>query len=207
MSLLLLIAAFLASQSAPARVPVTDDCGNDSSFVEYRDRLAKAVDNKDVAALRLLVAPNIGVDLGGSVGWAALVGAWNLDQASASALWAELEEILALGCGEEGGVRFIPWNFAGSGDFDEALPPYWAVEKGAALRIEPEDTAPVLIFLDHHILFEVDNNAPEGWLHARLTDGRRGYVRLHSVRNAIDFRAYFEKRNGHWLMTHFLAGD
>ena len=209
MSLLLLIAASLASQSGPARVPVTDDCVSDSSFLEYRNRLAMAVDRKDVAALKLLVAPDIGVDLGGSEGWAALVETWNLDRASASGLWAELDEILALGCGEIDGVRFIPWpwDFAGSVDFDEPFPPYWAVEKGALLRSEPDDIAPVVMLLDHHILFEADQVAPEGWLHARLTDGQRGYVRLQSVRNAIDYRAYFEKRNGHWLMTSFLAGD
>lgn len=207
MNLLLLTLAIQAIQGEPARAPISDACGSDASFVEYRDRLNKAVETKDAAALKPLVASDILVDFGGGSGWPSLVQDWGLDQANASALWAELAEVLALGCGDLNGVKFIPGNFASLGEFDEPYPPYFAVGKGAAFRSKPNDTAPLVMQLDNHILFELDDSAPEGWLHARLTDGRPGYVRLASVRSAIDYRASFELRDGQWVMTSFLAGD
>jgi hypothetical protein len=41
----------------------------------------------------------------------------------------------------------------------------------------------------------------------RLADGRTGFVRHDQVRSVLDYRAVFERREGHWLMTAFVAGD
>ncbi|MCL6697554.1 hypothetical protein LZ496_01980 [Sphingomonas sp. NSE70-1] len=207
MNVVFLFAALQAAQAEPARAPIVDDCDSDASFAEYRISLAKAVASKDKAALRQLVDPEISVDLGGGSGWPALVEAWGLDGTENSALWAELAEVLALGCGEYQGQKIMPGNFSSLGEFEGFPPPYFSISQGAALRSEPSDMAPVRMLLDNHILLEQDNWAPEGWLHARLTNGQTGYVRLHAVRNAIDYRATFERRNGKWLMTSFLAGD
>jgi hypothetical protein len=40
-----------------------------------------------------------------------------------------------------------------------------------------------------------------------LGNGRSGFVRREHVRSVIDYRATFEKVDGKWLMTTFLAGD
>ena len=206
--LLLLIAATQASPVEPIRVPVTDECGSDASFAEYRKHLVEAVSNKDVAALQPLVAPGVMVSFGtGEDGWSAFLQEWGLDQPHASGLWTELGQILGLGCGDYEGIKYMPMNFAEFGEEDASFPPYWAVQEGAAFRGQPSGTAPVVMLLDHHLLYEIDNVAPDGWLHARLSDGRAGYVERSAVRNAIDYRATFELRDGKWLMTSFLAGD
>lgn len=205
--LLILIAATQASQLQPVRVPVTDECGSTSSFVEYRKHLVQAVSNKDVAGLQALVAPGVMVSFGGQEGWPAFVHEWGLDQPHQSTLWTELAQILALGCSDYEGMKFMPVNFADFGEKDASIPPYWAVREGAAFHSQPRDTASVVMLLDHHLLYELDGVAPEAWLHARLSDGRTGYVERSAVRNAIDYRATFELRDGKWLMTSFLAGD
>lgn len=206
--LLLLIAAIHAPQSRPVRVPPTDHCASDPAFVDYRTRLASAVANRDAGALKPLVATNVLFSLGpdGS-GWSAFAKEWRLDKPEESALWFELGQVLKLGCEELKDLRIMPGNFSRLGEFHDDLPTYFAVETGAALRSRPDDSAPIVAILDSHLLFENVKAAPEGWLNARLSDGRSGFVRLSAVRSAIDFRAGFEKRGGHWMMTSFVAGD
>ena len=208
MNLLLLIVALQVSQPAPDRLPFTDTCGNDPSFVEYRTRLSMAIERKDVAALRPLVADDVRNSLGyvDSHGWSAFVRTWELDQPPDSELWSELAEVLSLGCEEVGDQRIAPGNFTKTGEYNEPLV-YVAVNEGAALRSRPDDAAPVVMALDSHVLIDAGEVGPEGWLKVRLTNGRPGYVRATDARSAIDYRAGFEKRDGRWIMTIFLAGD
>ena len=41
----------------------------------------------------------------------------------------------------------------------------------------------------------------------KLANGREGYVREEFLSLVIAFRAYFEKKNGAWVMTALVAGD
>ena len=47
----------------------------------------------------------------------------------------------------------------------------------------------------------------EAWTALVLPDGRRGYVASRLVRSPIDYRAFFARSDGRWLMTLFIAGD
>lgn len=206
-----LIAAVQVVQAEPLRLPPTDDCRSDPSFVEYRKRLSAAIAGKDAKALRPLVDPNILYSFGDDGGWTGFAGTWNLDRPADSQLWLELSQVLNLGCEVHGDQRGAPGNFNRLSEIGEGLPPFFAVDKDAALRRRPDDNAAVVMLLDNHVLIEIiddePDTVPEGWLHARLTNGQSGYVRLSAVRSAIDYRAAFEKRDGRWVMTSFVAGD
>ena len=207
MHYLFVIAALIIVDVEPVRVPPIDECGSDPAFVEYRTKLTEAVGRKDASALQALVATDVLVDLGGGTTWAAFTREWKLDQPEESALWVELGKVIQLGCEELNDLRIMPGNFSRLGEFEDALPTYFAIETGAALRSQPDDSAPIVAALDSHLLFENIEAAPDGWLNARLSDGRSGFVRLSAVRSAIDYRAGFEKRDGRWKMTSFVAGD
>ena len=45
------------------------------------------------------------------------------------------------------------------------------------------------------------------WLTIELGDGQKGFIAKEYIRSPIDYRAIFEKKNGKWLMTAFIAGD
>ena len=223
MILLLIVAALQLSQAEPLRAPPIDQCGDDPTFVEYREKLAGAIALKDADALRPLVDLNIKTSFGpdGDDGWSGFVRDWNLDRPADSELWLELAEVLNLGCAMDDGHPAAPGNFSQLPDIGvllgqvggaiEGLPPFFAVQKDAALRSRPDDNAALVRLLDYHVLIEIlddkPGSVPEGWLHARLTNGQSGYVRLTAVRNVIDLRASFEKRDGKWVMTSFLGGD
>lgn len=211
MGIWLLIAAMQAAHAEPEQAPPIDQCGDDRTFVEYRARLLRVIARKEVSGLRALVASNITYSFGDEGGWPGFANKWALDRPADSELWHELAEVLNLGCEKSDRQRIAPGNFNKLSDYGLGLPPFVAVQKAAAFRSSPDDTAPLVMALDHHVLVEIlDDEAdvvPEGWLHARLTDGRSGYVRLSAVRSALDYRAGFEKRDGRWVMTSFIAGD
>jgi hypothetical protein len=209
MSLMLLVAALQLSQVEPLRAPPIDQCGDDPAFVEYREKLTGAIALKDADALRPLVDLKIKYSFGpdGDDGWSGFVRIWNLDRPADSELWLELSQVLNLGCEWDDGQPTAPGNFSRLSEFDHPLPVYFAVQKRAALRTRPDDSAPLVMELEDHVLLENFDVAPEGWLNAQLTDGRTGFVRMSAVRSAIDYRAGFEKRDGKWVMTIFIAGD
>ena len=46
-----------------------------------------------------------------------------------------------------------------------------------------------------------------GWISVALIDGQKGYVASEYIRSPVDYRAIFNKENGRWIMTAFVAGD
>ena len=74
-------------------------------------------------------------------------------------------------------------------------------------RAEVDSDAPVVAPLRWHVVALEDGYGEAPWLRARLPDGRRGYVRRDLFRSFGDFRAIFERRDGRWRMTAFVAGD
>lgn len=45
------------------------------------------------------------------------------------------------------------------------------------------------------------------WVKVKTLGGKQGFVRGKFVRSPIDYRAIFQKTNGKWKMTAFVAGD
>jgi hypothetical protein len=45
------------------------------------------------------------------------------------------------------------------------------------------------------------------WVNVKLADGQTGFVAAEFIRGPVDYRAIFEKQNGRWVMTAFVAGD
>ena len=205
----LLTAALLAMTCAPAVAgkPV-DRCAGNASFAAFRDSLARIVDERDAARLLSIAAYDIEVDLGGGAGRAAFVEAWALGTPEESRIWSEMETILRLGCTMEGRSASIPSLFdEATEDERDPYTSLLAIEPGGAVHAGPDDASPVVARLDWDVLRLLDWNGAGEWIPVALADGRRGHVRREHVRSPIDYRAAFERRDGTWRMTMFLAGD
>jgi hypothetical protein len=198
--------AAAALLSAPARIPPQDECRKDASFVAYRSSLKAAVKARDARLLLSLVAQDIAFSFGDGAGKAEFAREWRLDQPAQSALWAELEEVLSLGCALQDGSAEAPWLYA---RFPQVLDPFdhaVVVRPGAAAHAAPNRGSKVLARLNWDIL-PVLSDLGDAWAQVRLTDGRKAYVRRQDLRSPIDYRAGFERRGGRWLMVMFIAGD
>jgi hypothetical protein len=207
-----LIAALLLLTASPApplaaRLPPVDRCAADPSFGRFRADLLSALQRRDRAHLLGIVAEDIMVDFGGGHGRAAFIEHWGLARPKESPLWAELGQILRLGCTIQGGTASSPSLMDQLPADRDAFMTLLAVRPGAALRKAPSNSSPVIRRLDWDLLTLAPKGAVEGWFPIVLEDGGTGYVLWEHVRSPVDYRAVFSKQNGRWQMTVLVAGD
>jgi hypothetical protein len=193
-------------------VPV-DEAASDPAFSAFRQRLHQIIDRRDASALREVLAPRIHYSFGG--GDPSPEGFFEHWSRVSTDLWTELDEVLSLGgkFDERGGVRrFVaPYVYAA---WPEAIDPFThvaAICDETIVRAAPGDDAEATSRLDHHIVELVSddrfNDPDSSWRKIRMPDGGEGYVASECVRSEIDYRAGFERIEGEWRMTFFVAGD
>jgi hypothetical protein len=202
---MLVLGIALALANPPARLPPIDQCKADADFVQFRNDLRRIVTRRDERRLLAIVADDIHASLGGHVGKKDFIELWGIGKTRDKKLWAELDEARRLGCTMRNGLATIPSmeNQIGDRDVFEAriaLP-------GATLRSAPSAEGRALARLDWHVLTLRGPWNGGRWLHVRLDDGRTGYIYEPMARSPIDYRAWFRKRDGKWVMEGFLAGD
>lgn len=206
----LFLALFTAapSNSAVDRRPPIDECASDPSFVSFRDALRNAVERKDRDFILATISDEIDFSFGGDSGRAEFVRSWRLEQGESSPLWAELDQVLRLGCARgDGDLFWAPSLVEQLDDQEDPFTAVIAVRPGAVLRAAPDAGSEAVAALEWDVLTLHSDDGADAWLPVRLTDGRHGYVRREDVRSAIDSRAAFQKIDGRWRMVVFIAGD
>ena len=205
----LILLALFVTASADAqvgRLPPRDGCAQDASFKLFRSELVAAIAKKDAERLLSLTANDIEFSFGDGAGKADFIANWKLARPEESAIWAHLAEALQLGCGAVGDYLGAPSMFI---DFPETLDAFdhvVAAGTGITAHAEPRAGSQVLAWLDWHILPTIEEEGGD-WVKVRLADDRPAYVKRDEVRSPLDYRAIFQKRDGRWLMTAFVAGD
>lgn len=206
-----LLLSLLIAQPAAApglrRLPPVDHCASDPSFVEFREDLRRAIARKDLDHLLAVLADDALVDLGGGTGRAAFMEAWQLDRPDTSTVWQELGEVLRLGCfrdPEQG--NWSPSMFI-SGDIDDPFGTALVIRPGATLHHAPDAASPVVATLEWDLVSIVEWNGEDPWQRVQLADGVEGYARTSDLRSPADYRAGFQRVDGRWRITAFVAGD
>jgi len=189
-----------------------DEAAKNPSFFVFRARLFKAIQQKDTAFLVGILSPKIISSFGGTGGIAEFKEMWKLNTPG-SKVWSELSDCLALGGKFDNDGSFTaPYVFG----FPENIDPYEnaaVINDNVNVRSQPRTDSPVLKTLSFDIVKvikwdRVQTKADRrAWLTIQLDDGKQGFISDEFVRSAIDYRATFEKTNGKWLMTSFVAGD
>jgi len=196
------------------RLKPWDEAARDPSFLKFRDDLKAILARKDAVALMKVVSPSIKNSFGGNDGAAEFRETWKPEEAN-SALWPALSLVVDLGGNFDSKTVFsAPYVFSAFPNDVSAFDTVVVTAEGAVMRAAPKADAAVVRTLDHDILSLVDGPAkpqhqagPDDWVEAIDIAGKHGFVLNRDVRSSIDYRAYFEKRKGRWLMTTFLAGD
>ncbi|HVQ09659.1 MAG TPA: hypothetical protein VMS43_14605 [Allosphingosinicella sp.] len=198
--------ALLAMPAAvPARtLPPRDECAADPGFARFRADLLDIVARHDATRLLAIVADDIRFDFGGGQGRRAFAGEWGLADPDRSGLWVELAGVLVSGCARDGEMMTAPYIFR---RFPDELDAYSSGVAGPGARLyQARSNEGESVLIPWEILEEVEMNAG-GWARVRLSGGRTGYIETANLLSAIDYRAIFEKRDGQWRMTTFIAGD
>lgn len=224
---LLFVAVLAASGSAQEKyLKPVDEAAKDPSFVEFRTNLIAAAERKDTKYVIAAMDPKIELSFGGHQGIADFKEMWKPD-AKNSLFWNEFLTILKNGgsFGEDTGDNvsrfFAPYTYSEYPDDPEVdlFRDGIVIGTDVNLREKPSTKSKVVGSLSHNIV-KIDfqksvlKKRPAGidmdeyaWYKIETFGGKKGYVSGDYVRGGVDYRIGFEKKNGKWRMTFFLAGD
>lgn len=192
-------------------------------FFRFRQELLAAVGRKDVRFIKQAISPQIKVDFGGEDGAEAFVKTWQLDTApEASPLWQNLGKVLSLGGlfdRHNKDAFSAPYLATTWPDFIEPYDYVAITGEQVRVRQKPSTSAKAIAALNYDIVkrassveeTKFEKIAGENWPWVKIVlpgkEQQQGYVYGKYVHGPVDFRAYFERENGRWRMTSFLAGD
>lgn len=185
-----------------------DESGFYPEFLAFKNRLVRAVETRDAAALVSMLAPDIKVSFGGDAGIDDFRRTWRLDSPE-SEVWGVLTDILIHGGKFDGPDRFTaPWTFVAPLPDSVDVFSHVIVRAIAAQVYErPDSASPVIGELGYDIVRTHRDATPSGWQAIELTDGTAGFITASQVKSPIDYRAIFERRNGTWMLAMLVAGD
>ena len=206
-TLIVVAAVAVASAQAPRLEPV-DEGPQKPDFVAFRTELRQTIARRDVPALLRVVHPNIKNSFGGDDGIEAFKRRWRLNRAD-SKLWRELGAVVALGGTFPDPDQFAaPYVYSKWPETSDAFEDVALIGSNVRVRAAPSTSGRVLATMSYAILrLKGPGSRGQSWTTVVLPDGRRGYVASHLVRSSIDYRAFFARADGRWLMTMFVAGD
>ncbi len=218
---LISILAFSNGAAAQQERQVTpvDEAKNDASFLAFREKFIAAVKKKDVKFLLATLDRDVKGSFGGDDGIQDFKKLWKLDRPNTSQLWNELLKVLNNGgtfSKESNAKEFCaPYSFTLFPADLDAFEHQMIFGNNVNLREKPDTKSPVVAQLSYNIVkvdYDKSIKKPKSendynWLKIETLGGKKGFVSAEFVRSPIDFRACFEKKNGKWLMTFFLAGD
>ncbi len=204
LALLAALALLALPTAVPARtLPPRDECAADPGFAGFRAELLDIVARHDATRLLAIVTDDIRFSFGGGEGRANFAAEWGLADPDTSGLWVELAKALASGCARDEQTMSAPYIFR---RFPDELDVFSSGVAGPGARLyRTRVTDGDSVLIPWEILDEVERDG--GWARVRLSDGRAGFVETIDVLNPTDYRAIFEKRDGRWRMTTFIAGD
>jgi hypothetical protein len=205
-------AAPVVDSGAATLLPVDEA---DSSFAEFRRAALRALQRRDTVFLYALLAPEIKNSFGPDDSIAGFKRIWKMERPESSQVWQTLTRVLTLGGTAQGSTFTAPYVFARWPDGIDPFQHVAVTDANAAAYERPDASAPVMGRLSHSILpvlewqglDESGNPLPTAFAQVRLPDGRTAWVRGAQVYSPVSWRAFFERRDGRWVMTLFVAGD
>jgi hypothetical protein len=182
-----------------------DESASDPTFVEFKTRLLGAIQRKDITTLVSILDPEVRVKSDGESGVEAFRRYWQLDKLAPSRVWDELGTVLRLGATKDDSEFIAPYVFTRFPHTVDAQTHFAVVRAAVDLRSAPSLTAPKVATLQHDIVQRI--GVPKGgWVEVRTEDKKTGWLQESDLRSPMDYRAFFEQKQGRWKITAFLNG-
>ncbi len=184
--------------------PPRDDCSSAPGWIAFDKALTAAIRARDATAFAALASPDITLDYGGGSGVEELKK--RLAETDRR-LWAELDEILPLGCAVEGGLAAIPWVFWNIPEDIDGYSAMLVTGDMVHLLDAPKGEAPANIGWHIVGIDPMDFQPDKPTTKVTLRDGRKGRVPTAKLRSLLDYRLIAEPNADVWRITAFIAGD
>ncbi len=196
--------ATMASATPNGRFAPRDQCAADPAAASFRATLADAVRRRDTMLIARLAESDIGLDFGGGAGREEFLKRL---QGAGEGSWADLAEVLRLGCALEGDRLTMPWLFAQHA-FTDPYASLVVTGNRVALRAAPRPDATVLARLDWEGVEIVGGYAPEQRYQHVSFGKRSGWIATAYLRSPIGYRLIATREpNGPFRIAMCIAGD
>ncbi len=204
-----IMALTASAHAAPAKqIPPKDECLAIDGYFDLRQNFEGIVKRRDAKALTAMIAPTISWSFGDEGGKDAFLKNWKLETGKASPIWAELDQIVRLGCFSQGPDNPTMPHFFGQ-DTGAESPGGSALVLGPAvnLRAQPSTASASLRKINWEVVTTVEASADGLWTKVQTADGKTGFVRNDYLRGDLDYRIGFERKDKGWVISFFIAGD
>ncbi len=213
-----IVFSFFCISAQERYVKPVDEAAKDASFLAFRTKLIEAAKKRDAKYVLSIVDRKIELSFGGLYGIEDFKKTWKINDPK-SEFWKEFLTVMTHGgaFAKETASKmfFAPYTF---NTFPEDLDAfeYSAIfGNNVNLREKPDLKAKIIAQLSYNVVkVDYENSvkkkgaeAEYSWLKIETLGGMKGFVNAEFVRSPIAYRAGFEKKNGKWKMTVFIAGD
>jgi hypothetical protein len=196
-------------------VKPVDEAQKDESFLAFRTKLIQAAKHRDTKYILSIVDADIKNSFGGDDGIQEFKEWWKINDAK-SEFWKEFLPVISNGgqfIAGENNLFCAPFSFTAFPEDLDAFSYSVIFGNNVNLRSKPNINAPIISTLSYNIFEMVkavkdkENSENVSWYEIRTLGGKEGFIKPEYARSPIDYRACFEKKNGKWKMTAFIAGD
>ena len=210
---------YLAITPEPRRntlMPI-DEAARDPDFLALRDGLLEAFRRGDLEPMIAVAHENIQLDFGGTAGRENFRQMLSIPKpGDGQSYWRAFGRALELGgvflsvdlfCTPYVSCIELPGCETQTCDGYDS---FVAITGDAPVYAEPENSSKIIDRLAYEVVFLADTEDPYKhypWHEVGLADGRTGFVTSPDFRLPVDYRALFERQDGVWVLTMFLAGD
>jgi hypothetical protein len=212
----LIVFGFLSLPAQERYVLPVDEAKKDTSFFAFRTKLVEATKKRDAKFVLSIVDRNIKNGFGGNDGIAEFIKAWKINSPS-SEFWSEFLPVITGGGSfiKDGSNKlfFAPFTFNSFPENIDAFSHSVIFGTKVSLRSKADANSRAVANLSYNIVEilesvkDSNNSEKVAWYEVKTLGGKRGFVKAEFVRSPIDYRAGFERKNGKWKMTIFVAGD
>ena len=214
--LFLTIFCFFNLKAQERYVLPVDEARKDKSFFAFRSRLVEAAKKRNAEFVLSVVDRDIKNSFGGNDGISEFKKFWKINNPT-SKFWNEFIPVITSGGSfiNEGGnkIFFAPYSFNSFPENLDAFTHGVIFGKNVSLRARAAANSRLVANLSYNVVEivksvqDTKNRETVSWYEIKTLGGKKGFVKAEFVRSPIDYRAGFEKINGKWKMTIFLAGD
>jgi len=193
-----------------------DEAKNDASFFVFRTKLIEAAKKRDAKYVLSILDRNITNNFGGDGGIEDFKDLWKIHR-SDSEFWREFLLVITNGGKfnneDNRKIFYAPYTFASFPDDLDSFTFSVIFGDKVNVRSSADAKSPVVGSLSYNIVeilktIREENNAEKiSWYKIKTLGGKTGFVKAEFARSPTDYRAGFEKKNGKWKMTAFIAGD
>jgi hypothetical protein len=216
----LIVFGFLGVAAQERYVRPIDEAARDASFLAFRANLIAAARRRDAKFVLNVVDKDIKNGFAGNDGFAEFKKQWNIASPD-SKFWGEFMIVITNGgvfdkeSGSKNALFVAPYTFNGFPEDLDAFDYSAIFGSDVNLRAAPDSNSKSLARLSYNVVkVDYQNSVKKNgsgddyaWVKVETLGGKSGFVSAEFVRSPIGYRAGFEKKNGRWKMTFFLAGD